>query len=516
MAAMTSHRLRWIAVAGLALGSLVGCSEGGTLPEPPGTPGLRVVSGGDASDTIGAILPQALIVEVRDAEGYLQPGVSVVFSVVAAGNDAAADDLSVANLSSQQFRGSLSETADSRGRASALVRLGSKAGSAVISVAAPSLGLQTTASLTVRPGAAARIAVAPADSAVLVGGTYDLRGDVQDRMGNLRTDPITFEAGNTATSVMGARLRGERVGRGYVVARAGGLTDTARVSVVPAGVLAAYEFPIYFNSNGPDIRQPGRIVTFNTDGSHFRVVLDQQPATIPSSYAHGMQPAWAPDGGEIAFLNSERLMATSLSGAWRSLFSTVESVNDEYAPQFSPDGEWVYFSVGRHGSQRTFWRVRRDGTDAQQVSPDESWGVEVMPSPDPSGTRVVYQTNRATNSSEFTLRILDVNTGQVSALDVPGSGPRWSPRGDWIAYFGRDGTLRRVRPDGSASQVIGSGTRAHPTFAWSPDGEWLVISGNQPRPGRPFAVGLALVHVATGEVLPLVFNRDLVQPAWRR
>jgi Tol biopolymer transport system component len=98
---------------------------------------------------------------------------------------------------------------------------------------------------------------------------------------------------------------------------------------------------------------------------------------------------------------------------------------------------------------------------------------------------------------------------------VPGSTPLCSPRFDWIAYLDREGMLRRVRPDGTGSQRIGAGIGAHPSFSWSPDGEWLAISGNQPRAGFPHAVGLFLVNAASGEVLPLPFGRTLVQPAWR-
>jgi Tol biopolymer transport system component len=511
-AALRRLALAWVVASGLAA-----CSEGGTPPEPPGTPGLRVVSGGGASDTIGATLTQALVVELRDASGYIRAGAEVVFRVVPSAGIPTPDDPRVAKLSSSQFTGIVAETSDAQGRSAVLVQFGRSAGPAEIAITAPSLGMQTSATFTVRPGAAARVVVAPADSAAVVGGGYELRGVVHDRAGNARPDPIVYTAGNAAVSVSGATLRGERVGRGRVVATAGGIADTAWVSVVPAGVLAAYEFPVFFNSNGPDIRQPGRIVTLNTDGSAYRVVLDEQPARIPTSYARGMQPSWSPDGTELSFLLEGRVMVTSLAGLARPLYAEAPPAHDEFAPQFSPAGEWIYFSRGFLGSQHTVWRVRRDGTGLVQVSPPEDWGIEVMGSPDPTGNRVVFQTNRATNSPvDFTIRILDIDTGEVAALDVPGSSPRWSPRGDWIAFLGRDGRLRRVRPDGTGMRTIGSGIGAHPTFAWSPDGDWLVISGNQARPDTAFGVGLFLVEVESGEVLPLAFGRSLVQPTWRR
>jgi Tol biopolymer transport system component len=145
-----------------------------------------------------------------------------------------------------------------------------------------------------------------------------------------------------------------------------------------------------------------------------------------------------------------------------------------------------------------------------QVSQVLDWGIEAMPSPEPGGSLVAYQTNRVTNDPiRFTLRVLSLADGGVRQLDAQGSSPRWSPLGDRIAFLDRQGELHTMKPDGSDDRAIGRIT-AQPGFSWSPDGKWLLIVGRS---------GLAIVNVATGDVLPLALRgpggTSLYQPAWR-
>ncbi|HEY0036280.1 MAG TPA: hypothetical protein VGB66_06300 [Longimicrobium sp.] len=493
-----------ICFTGAAALHLAACSDSPTASKEE--PGLRLLSPQVVTDSAGAISP--IEVEVRDAQGRVQSDVEVRFT----GRAASAAEASAAVSGAASF---VSRT-NSRGRATATVQLGSRAGTTAVQVSVPAAGYQDSVRYTVTPGAATRVHVEPVDSALFVGASYSLRGKSVDRHGNPRSDPLSYSVVGTHASLSQTALRGESIGRAFVLARHGSLVDTAWVSVVPRGVLAAYEFPFYYNGNGPDIRQPGRIVTLNTDGSDYRVLLEQRPAVIPFSYAEGMQPSWSPSGDEIAYINASRLMRVDLAGVAREVYLGTDAVHAEFAPQYSPDGQWIYFTRGRDGHQRTFWRVRPDGTGAQQVSPAENWGIEVMPSPDPTGQSVAFQTNRRTNSTvDFTIRTLNVQTRAVTSLDIPGAAPRWSPTGEWIALI-NGGRLQLVRPSGGQIHSMGSGVGAHPTYAWSPDGTWIIISGNQPNAQTPGKVGLQLVNVATGEVLPLGFDRTLVQPSWRR
>jgi hypothetical protein len=70
------------------------------------------------------------------------------------------------------------------------------------------------------------------------------------------------------------------------------------------------------------------------------------------------------------------------------------------------------------------------------------------------------------------------------------------------------GPLTLMRPDGSDRVAIPTGNIGFdPGFAWSPDGKYIVAHASTGL--------LAVVVVATGEVLPLPFSAGLYLPDWK-
>jgi hypothetical protein len=95
--------------------------------------------------------------------------------------------------------------------------------------------------------------------------------------------------------------------------------------------------------------------------------------------------------------------------------------------------------------------------------------------------------------------------------------PRWSPTGEWIACTSIEPDayevhlLYRIRPDGTGRSRIGPGISVLPSFAWSRDGAWLAVAGGQGQEGYT-GVGLSLVQLETGLVIPLHHRHALIQP----
>ncbi|MGE3275238.1 MAG: prolyl oligopeptidase family serine peptidase [Vicinamibacterales bacterium] len=139
-------------------------------------------------------------------------------------------------------------------------------------------------------------------------------------------------------------------------------------------------------------------------------------------------------------------------------------------------------------------------------------GVEVSP----DGRHIAYSVQHADGPGfpSTEVRIMDVATGQSRRLgsDADGaSGPRWSPDGAWLAFFGRhDGQsgLMVARPDGTGLTFLAEvqGTN-HPLpssgerLTWSPDSRQIAFIAATPGPET---------EDANGD--PMVITRYLYKP----
>jgi len=473
-----TRRLPGIATcAALAL-AVATCAEV-TAPRPTSVATLRVIAGAAVEDTVDALLDQALVVEARDASGRPVPGVAISFQV-----DSPAY-VRIGRLDELVYLWTHAvDTTDSRGQAAVLVLLGTKAGLGHVVATDTTSHAEVTAEYTVRAGAAASVDAGPADSALYVGHSYALRGVVSDRRGNPRPDSVVFTipAGVAAVSLNGATVRGEQIGRGYVLATSGALVDTAWVSVVPQGTIAAYGL--------------GGVVVTGLDGSSYHLLYRQDPLEDAAE----LQPQWSPAGDQVAFVSFSEVWVVDTGGAARRVHGGAPAVDHSFPLQYSADGAWIYFSqAGGIG------RVRSDGSAIETLP--AVWPA-AGPSPSPSGDSVAYRLDAS-------LAILDLASGITTQLPIYGNEPRWSPAGDWIAFRDRADQLNVIRPDGSGRRLIG-GMVTNADFGWSPDGRWLIYSATHYNLDGLPVFELFLVSVSSGVVLPLEYSHGLLEPSWRR
>ncbi len=166
------------------------------------------------------------------------------------------------------------------------------------------------------------------------------------------------------------------------------------------------------------------------------------------------------------------------------------------APQWSPDGERIIFSLGEFpaffdGFHRLFLQrsdrvesgaqiamVKRDGTGFEELTAGGK--NNAFPSFAPDGKRFVF---RSFEKDGYGLRIMDLESKRITTLTSEYDNfPLWSPRGDLIMFSRLVDSAYEVytiKPDGSASRRLTSthGTDAH--MAWSPDGESIVFASSR-------------------------------------
>lgn len=456
-----------------------------------GTPGIRFLAGVGQADTVDAILPQALVVELRDTLGYLKSGEIVRFQGVPDGQA-----LGVASLSGE-FSSLVAETTHADGQVAVLVRLGVRAGTALLQVSVPIYGWVDTAEFTVGVGGPAAVLLQPLDTAIMAGDSFPLRAWVADRHANPRPDPVTYLSFDTTATVEATGLVTGRVpGTARFVARAAGMSsDTSRVRVGPEGTIVA--------------STAGGVAVVNLDGSGYRAL------PIANARYGNQYPSWLADTAIAASDGAgdyARLVRVSLSGLVQYLVPSGDTLVVEVWPQAAHDASWIYFSAlaaGYTSNEITVWRVHPDGSSLERVSPPIGNGEsDTYPSPSPDGSRLAVATTRF---GGFKLAVIDLASGQLVGLGVPGVAPRWAPAGDTIAYVAGPGWTEIWLVDasgGGARRVTAQGRAYELGLDWSPDRRWIIARAG---------AGLELVEVATGRIVSLPsLPFELWEPAWRR
>jgi Tol biopolymer transport system component len=496
----------------IGITALMACGGDGNDPSEPRVASVVPIAGHTVTDTVQALLAQPLVVEVRGENGKPKAGAAVQFEAEPRGGGAYVE---IGLAEGPMVSGAVSSTTDDKGRASLRVRLGRVAGAARVLVSVPELGVRAVVPYTVAPGAPVRIMVAPADTPVYVGASYPLRAGLADRFQNLHPEPVTFGAGSTKVSASATgTVTGVAVGRAKIVVRVANLRDSAFVSVVPFGILSVRDM-------GRFVGDTMGIAVVGLDGSGYRRVV---PLGItPSSYSPSNvdPPEWIPRSDRLVFTRMtdgvSRLFTSDPSGSVRRLIMTTSAALSEADATVSSDGSWIYFVGGVDPYRQGLWRVRTDGSAPERLPSSAIEPREIRgPSVSPDGNRLAYIARDA-SYGDFHLFVRNIATGSAARLsDLEVAVPRWSPRGDLIAYTsgapyaGYSGALRVVRPDGTGDRPVIAGDY-YPGVDWSPDGRYLLAYR-----ANPGAYGLELIDVETGERIPLAYRGSWFAATWRR
>lgn len=197
----------------------------------------------------------------------------------------------------------------------------------------------------------------------------------------------------------------------------------------------------------------------------------------------------------------------------RGDISTLEGVQFQTEPAWSPDGTKIAFASAREGSF-DIYVMNADGTGTEQLTSSKE--NDQHPSWSPDGSQIVF--SRFTDLDHLYVMGAD-GTGARRLTDddlTAEAEPAWSPDGEWIAYSHRAAgsdfrEIWVVRPDGSGRRGVTKLDAKSYTPAWSPDSKRLAFASN--RDGALYDI--FTIGVDGTDVQRIVSSAtDAFEPAW--
>ena len=273
----------------------------------------------------------------------------------------------------------------------------------------------------------------------------------------------------------------------------GGMVRTLKLLVV-AAVAASW---MAFASSGHADSAASGLIAFDTseggpssvyvvrpDGSGLRK-LAGPGAFLPRVSSDGHLVAYASD----ATGNAE-IYVVHPDGTGRSRI-THSPDYDSVAPSFSPDGSKIAFSrCSRFLGTCDIAEIGLKGGGLRILA--AGYWHHGNPVFSPNGARLAFDSDQG--GFESLVRIMSSSGGPSHAIGpVPLTGfrPDWSPDGRWIVFTGnlRQGQIVLMRPDGSGLHPITAAGEEFIFGAFSPDGR-TVVAENAAAPNR----GLTLMN----------------------
>ena len=148
----------------------------------------------------------------------------------------------------------------------------------------------------------------------------------------------------------------------------------------------------------------------------------------------------------------------------------------------SPDGKLIAYASDRGGSNLDIWIRQVSGGDPLRLTQDPA--DDHQPSFSPDGSQIVFRSEREGGG----IYIVSALAGDDRLLTPKGRNPRFSPAGDWIAFWdgalvgaaqgAQSGRIYLLPSTGGSPRQIEANVISAGCPIWSPDGNHLLFYGN--------------------------------------
>jgi TolB protein len=211
---------------------------------------------------------------------------------------------------------------------------------------------------------------------------------------------------------------------------------------------------------------------------------DTPPINLTSSKSDERDPAWSPDGQQIAFV-SERAGGSQIFVMNADGSDVRNLTNDpkrfDSHPAWSPDGRRIAFSTAfstppKNEQHREIWVMDADGGNVKSLTAGAN-RYDALPYWLPENQIGFFSDGQLWTMNASGKGAKAVTSGEVDMKDVA-----WSPDGQFVAFVNAKqagyNQLHTMRADGTDMKNIGTYGSADAGPAWSPDGRQIAFTAN--------------------------------------
>ena len=147
----------------------------------------------------------------------------------------------------------------------------------------------------------------------------------------------------------------------------------------------------------------------------------------------------------------------------------TQNRNPTFAPRWSPNGQWILYSMASAGNTDIYRIPASGGGTPQRLT--NTPGINIGGSYSPDGSKIVFESDRSGSQQVYVMNADGSDQKRISFFGGRSATPEWSPRGDQIAFTHIAGDLRIavISPSGGNMRYLTSSWQDEaPT--WSPNG----------------------------------------------
>ena len=215
---------------------------------------------------------------------------------------------------------------------------------------------------------------------------------------------------------------------------------------------------VFIAESGPKATRKKQLAIMDQDGANAQVLSSGSSLTIG--------PAVTRNYSMVAYTSYDadnpQVFVAQVGGKAKKLINNAPM---SFAPEFSPDGGTIAFSVS-NGGVTNIYAAGVNGSNPVQLTSGAA--IDTAPSYSPDGSRIVFESDRGGQPQLYVMSASGGGAQRISYGEGTYSTPVWSPKGDLIAYTRQSGgnfQIGTMKPDGSGERILVDSFHAEgPTF----------------------------------------------------